>query len=192
MAKPIIDETVTATTPIVLESVPTDNIPAADVTKGVAVTTKPKVEAKEETVTLSAEAFNALMKRLETLETTSALVLQVQDKNKIQKIEELRRAGKLIKSVKVRRYAGKYIVGWKMVEDEVYKDENGRLIERQIVRIFFDGGTALDMSMRQWASAPEYISFEVTKESKDSDGNLFFTCIAPDGKTLELNASFIN
>jgi hypothetical protein len=151
-----------------------------------------KKEKAPEQVVLSTEAFNALMKRLGDLESTQSLVLQVQDKSKIDKIEALRRSGKLVKSVKIRKYAGKYIVGWKTVQDEVYKDEQGRLVEKQTVELYFDDNSDTQMSMRQWANAPEYVPFEVTKESKDTDGNLFFTCVGADGKTIELNANFIN
>lgn len=151
-----------------------------------------KPESSEGQIVLSKEAFNAMMKRLADLEATSNLVMQVQDKNKIAKIEELRRAGKLVKSVKIRKYTGKYIIGWKTIQDEVYKDEQGRLVEKQTVELWYDDNTKSQMSMRQWASAPEYVAFEVTKESKDADGNLFFTCVGPDGKTLELNGAFIN
>lgn len=145
-----------------------------------------------ETVTVSSEAFNAMMQRLSDLEETTRLQLQVTDKNKIKRIEELRRSGKLVKEVKIRKYAGKYIIGWKTIKDEVYKDENGRLVEKQIIELWFDDGTKSEMSMRQWASAPEYIKFEVKSETKDEDGNLFFKCVGPDGKELELNVSFIN
>ena len=143
-------------------------------------------------VVLSTEAFNALMKRLGDLETTQQQMFSVQDKDKIGKIEAMRRAGKLVKSVKIRKYAGKYIIGWKTIQDEVYKDEQGRLVEKQTVELWYDDDTKSEMSMRQWANAPEYVAFEVTKESKDADGNLFFSCVAPDGKTIELNANFIN
>lgn len=159
---------------------------------GIVPPVTPKETVIPSGVTLSTEAFGALMKRIADLESTQSLVLQVQDKNKIAKIEEMRRAGKLVKSVKIRKYAGKYIIGWKTVQDEVFKDEQGRLIEKQTVELWYDDSTKSQMSMRQWANAPEYISFEVTKESKDSDGNLFFTCVGPDGKTFEINASFIN
>lgn len=148
--------------------------------------------AESGTVVLSTEAFNALMARVSDLEKTSELVLQVQDRNKIKKIEDMRRAGKLVKSVKIRQYQGEYIVGWQTMQDEVYKDSEGRLVEKQVVRAFLENDTKVDMSMRQWADASQYIEFEVTKESKDSDGNLFFTCVGPDGKTIEINSNFIN
>lgn len=144
------------------------------------------------TVSVSATALKSLMSRLEQLEETNKLMLQVQDKNKVAQIEELRKKGKLMKSVKVRRYADKYITGWKLIKDEVYRDGNGRVIEEQIVRIFFKDGEHIEMPMRQWASAPEYVPFEVKKETRDDDGRLFFTCVGQDGTELEIDASFIN
>lgn len=147
---------------------------------------------EEEMVSLPATEFAAVMARLASLEEKQGLLMQVQDKDKIQKIEDLRRSGKLVKSVKVRKYNGKYIIGWKTVQDEVYKDENGRLIEKQTLKIFFEDDTEQEMTMRQWASAPEYVAFEVKKESKNEDGDLFFTVLGPTGKELELNAVFIN
>lgn len=146
----------------------------------------------EETVTIKKVALEAMMDRLEKLETTVDLQLRVTDKNKVLEIERLRNSGKLVKSVKVRKYAGKYVVGWKTLEDEVYKDENNRLIEKQTVELYFDDGSKMSMSMRQWASAPQYVPFEVKKEFTDEEGNIFFSVVGADGKELELNAAFIN
>lgn len=143
-------------------------------------------------VTLSSEEFSALMDRLANLEKDQKDLLSVQDKDKIAKIESLRRQGKLVSSVKVRRLYNKYIIGWKTIEDEVYKDENGRLIEKQVIRIFFEDDTTADMSMRQWASAPEYVAFEVIGKSQDADGNEFYNIKGADGKELSISTSFIN
>jgi hypothetical protein len=153
---------------------------------------KPAAAAKTEMVTIPAADLAAVMQRIGALEESNKLFMQVQDKNKIAKIEELRRAGKLVKSVKIRKHAGKYVIAWETLQNEVYKDEQGRLIEKQTVKIFFDDGSDTDMTLRQWADASEYIPFEVTKESKNAEGDVFFTCVGPDGKTLELGASFIN
>jgi hypothetical protein len=149
-------------------------------------------KSKDGGVTLTAEAFDALMERLGKLESDSKLLNQVQDRNTIQKIERLRAEGKLIKEVKVRRIDDKYVVGWQSIQDEVYQDENGRVVEKQTTKIFFHDNTEKVYTMRQWATVGEYITFEVTGETKDADGNLFFKTVGPDGLTLQLNAIFIN
>lgn len=156
-----------------------------------AAPTVPKA-APGEPVVLSAEAFAALMDRLGKLEESTALYEKVQDRNKIQKIEALRSQGKLVKSVKVRKIDGKFVVGWQTLQDDVYQDENGRLIEKQTVKIFFHEGSEKVYTMRQWASVGEYVPFEVTSETKDAEGNLFFKIVGPDGLALELNSTFIN
>lgn len=144
------------------------------------------------TVAISVEAFNAMMNRINHLEETQKLQLQVEGRNTIQKIEQLRAQGKLVKSVKVRKIGLKYVVGWQTLQDDVYIDENGRLVEKQTVKVFFDDQSDKTYSMRQWGSAPEYVSFEVTGEERDAEGNLFFKVLGPDGKALTLNAIFIN
>jgi len=168
--------------------------PVADAVPNVAPAQDGPVEIKNNngSVTLSSEEFAALMDRLSSLEKDQKDLLSVQDKDKIAKIESLRRQGKLVSSVKVRRLYNKYIIGWKTIEDEVYKDENGRLIEKQVIRIFFEDDTTADMSMRQWASAPEYVAFEVIGKSQDADGNEFYNIKGADGKELSISTSFIN
>lgn len=152
-----------------------------------------KKEKAPEQVTLSTEAFNALMKRLEDLEGTQKQMFVVQDKDKIAKIEAMRRSGKLIKSVNVRKYMGQYILGWdKMIQNDVYKDEQGRRIEKQTVSFWFEDDTKHEMAYREWGMSPEMVPFEVTKESKDAEGNIFLTLVGADGKTLEINQNFIN
>lgn len=143
-------------------------------------------------ITLTAEAFAGLMGRLGKLEDDSKLLTQVQDRNTIQKIERLRAEGKLVKSVKVRKIGEKYVVGWQTLQDEVYQNEDGRLVEKQTVKIFFHDNSDKVFTMRQWASVGEYVPFEVTGETKDAEGNLFFKAIGTDGLALTINASFIN
>lgn len=147
--------------------------------------------AEEANITLSKEAFDALMSRLGNLEETQKLHMQVEDRNKIQRIEELRRSGKIIKSVKVRKLEGKYVLGFHTLQDEVYMVD-GRLYEKQRIEVVFEGGEKKEVGMREWASAAQYVPFDVVKESRDEDGELFFTVRDSEGKTLEINARHIN
>lgn len=160
---------------------------------------KPKTEPavvqdKEKgTVVLSQEAFDAFIADFNKAKQDLKSVLAIQTKNDLNKIEEMRNAGKLVKSVKVRKISGKHVVGWKTLEDEVFMDSaSGRLVERQTVRAFFEDGSNEQYSMRQWGTAPEYIPFEVVKESKDADGYLFFTVRNEEGKEFEINSIYVN
>jgi hypothetical protein len=96
-------------------------------------------ESKKDTVELKKTTLDALMKRLETLEKEQKQLLEVQDRRTKSKIEELRRAGKLVKNVKLRSLENKSVIGWKTIEDDVYFSD-GRLIEKQTVEVWLDDG----------------------------------------------------
>lgn len=142
-------------------------------------------------VTLSTEAFNALMARLSSLEDTTKAMFDVQDKSKLLKIEQMRRDGKLVKDIKLRVLEGKVVVGWKTVQDEVYFAD-GKLIENQKVAVYLEDKTQKELSMRQWASLPAYQAFEVVKESRSENGQIFYTVRREDGRELEIDITYIN
>jgi hypothetical protein len=151
-------------------------------------TTAPK---KQDTVVLSTEAFNSMMERLNKLENDQKLVLETADKRQISKIEEMRRQGKLVKDVKLRVVDGKIVIGWKTKEDEVYFAD-GKLIENQKVEVFFEDKTSKVLTMRQWAALPSYRPFEVIRESRAENGQLFFRVRQDDGKEIEIDQTYIN
>lgn len=194
--KEVVDEVAVEPTKEVAD-VPVADVPApvpqAAPSAAQAMIAKEKgTKVEPNTVTIPVEQWNELFDRLKTLEGSHNLLMQVQDKDKVAKIEEMRRSGKLVKSVKVRRYDGKYIVGWQTMQNEVYVNEEGRIVEKQTIKILFHDGSESEITLRQWASLGEYIPFEVYKESKDEEGNLFFSVRGDDGFELEINATFIN
>lgn len=142
-------------------------------------------------VTMSKEAFDALMERLKSVEDTQNLQLTILNKNDSNKIDEMRRAGKLVKSVKVRKIDGKWIIGWKTLENDVFMQE-GRLIERQTLEVFFKDETKKVMNLREWAVTPAFVSCEVTAENKDAEGNLTFKVRSPEGEEFDIGLSFVN
>lgn len=152
---------------------------------------QPPAPKKQDTVVLSSEAFNGLMERLNKLEADQRLVLETADKRQISKIEEMRRQGKLVKDVKLRVIDNKIVIGWKTKEDEVYFSD-GKLIENQKVEVFFEDKTSKVLTMRQWAALPAYRSFEVIRESRAENGQLFFRVRQDDGKELEIDQTYIN
>jgi hypothetical protein len=153
--------------------------------------TAPVVKSAKDTVELKKKTFDALMERLEKLEREQKELIEVQDRRTKSKIEELRRQGRLVKNVKLRSLDNKIVIGWKTVEDDVYFSD-GRLIEKQVVDIWLDDGVKKQLSMRQWATMPTYNEFEVTKESRDADGNIILTVRGGDGKELDVNVVYVN
>lgn len=147
-------------------------------------------EAKD-TVELKKTTLDALMDRLNRLEEEQKELLAVQDRRTKSKIEELRRAGKLVKNVKLRSLENKVVIGWKTVDDDVYFAD-GRLIEKQTIEVWLDGGEKKTLSMRQWATMPLYNEYEVIKESRDENGDIMLTVRRADGKELDVNVIYAN
>lgn len=148
-------------------------------------------EAKKETVTLSVEAFTEMMNRIAKLEADSKAILDTADKKQLSKIEEMRRSGKLVKDIKLRTIDDKIVIGWKTLEDEVYFAD-GKLIENQKIQVFFEDTSDKTLSMRQWAALPAYRSFEVIKEARAENGQIFYTVRREDGKELEIDQTYVN
>lgn len=150
--------------------------------------------AEQETVVLSREAFDAFIADFNKMKSDHQALMSVQSKNDLNRIEEMRRSGKLVKSVKVRKVNGKFVIGWKLLQDEVYVDvASGRLVEKQNVAIFLEGEEApIELNMRQWVMAAEYVPFDVIRESRDENGDLFFLVKGEDGKEFEINAIYVN
>jgi len=167
----------------------TTSAPAPVTTEEVAASAVKNTE--EETVTVPKATMDALLTRLEKVEEETRLRALVDDKNTANKIDEMRKAGKLVKSMKVRKIEGKLVLAWKLIKDEVYFRE-GRLHEEQTMKIFYRDKSEQEMSLRQWATASEYVACEVLKVSTDRDGNEMAEVMTPDGDEFEVGIKYVN
>lgn len=143
------------------------------------------------TVELSQETFEELMKSVAELKTLQDAMLAVEDKNKVIEIDRLRNNNQLVKRVKLREVNGLLVIGWRTVKNEVYM-QDGRLIEDQVIEVWFEGGEKKEIRLREWAAMPVYKPFEVIKESRDTTGATYFTVKKDDGQELEIATSFVN
>ncbi len=145
-----------------------------------------------EMVQVPKKTLDAVLKRLDTLEDDNKLLKSVADKGRMARVEQLRAQGKLVKSVRIGKIDGNFVVGWKLVKDDVHFDSEGRLVEEQIIKVFFEDKTSKEMNVRSFANSMEHIEGEVTMEGKDRDGNISLTVLLPDGKEISIGQNFIN
>lgn len=150
-----------------------------------------KSAPKEKMVNIPESTLNTLLARLDSMEATQKLMLQVEDSNKLHKIDNLRRQGKLVKSVKVLKMDGTYVLRWKLKEDEVYFAD-GKLIEKQTVVVHLEDKTEKVLSMRQWAASQVFEAFEVIGENRDADGQVFLKLKNTQGKELQIDVNYVN
>ena len=149
-------------------------------------------ENGEEMITISKNALDSILTRLEKVEEDNTLRAKTDSKNTAIKIEELRRQGKLLKTVKLRTFHGKFVVKYDTIKNEVYFRE-GRLIENQIVGLYFKGEERPEeVQLREWATQSEYVPLEVTRESKDGNGDVYLTVRTQEGEEFEVNVKYVN
>ena len=150
-------------------------------------------ESGNRKVEVDAEVLEKLLNRVEKVEEDNKVLREAADQGRLSRIEQLRAAGKLVKSAKVNFLNNKAVVGWHKVKDDVYFDQEGRLHETQVVRVFYEGddkGEELDY--RFFARNMHKVEGEVISESKDKDGNINYTIQLDDGREFTLDVRFIN
>lgn len=87
------------------------------------------------------------------------------------------------------------VVGWKTIEDKVYKDVvKGLYHEIQVMRVFFDDDSKKDMSYELFTRLRDNrVSCDVVARTEDDKGNIVFKLKRLDnGKVLELDQAFVN
>lgn len=151
-----------------------------------------KAEApKKKKVEVDADVLDAILKDLSDLKEKTNQYEQTAPQDQIRKIEAMRASGKLVKSVKVRFIDEKAVLGWKMIKNEAFVS-NGKLIEEQVFKVFFEDSTEQEMSLLMFTRNAIYKSFEVISEARTQTGDLMFTVVMDDGKQVIINSKYVN
>lgn len=151
----------------------------------------PKV-VKEDTVEIPKDTLKNILNRLEKVEGDNEILREVADKGRLSRIESLRNQGKLVKSARVNFIEGKAVIGWSMIKNDTYIDQEGRLHEDQVIEVTFDDHTKKSMDYRTFSRIKTQAEGEVVEESKDKDGNTNMTIQMTDGKQYKLDIRYIN
>lgn len=117
---------------------------------------------------------------------------QTASQDQIMKIEKMRAAGKLVKSIRVSFYDNKMVVGWKSTADDVYIDNTGKEVAVQKTMLSFSDGKDVEVAQLDFARRKLSREFEVIKEGRDRDGNMIYTIITDGGKEVEVDGRYIN
>jgi hypothetical protein len=157
----------------------------------VGTSTPAKAESPKKKVEVDADLLESLIKDIAELKGKQNEFEQTAPQDQLRKIEALRASGKLVKSVKVRRFEGVLVLGWKVVEDRVWVAD-GKLNEIQNIEVYAEDGKVLQTSLLQFGRSCLYEPYEVIKESKTADGSIEFVIILSDGKELTINSKYVN
>ena len=145
----------------------------------------------------SLEKLMAIADMVPNMQLEMETLREAADQNKLDSIERRRNQGKLVKEVGISMMDGKYIIAWKSKQDDVYRDTNGNLVEKQTVECFFDvkKGEKEDskvMTLRNFYLFKEMQKAEVIGETKTNEGNIIYDVQFKNGRELKIDATFVN
>lgn len=191
------NQTVTGTDTIVIP--PEENVDAGSSTPETKPETKPESKVVQEDTTnkksdkveIDKTVLDNILSKLSELEGKTKEFESTASQDQIRKIEALRASGKLVKSVKVRRFNGKLVLAWKMTKDQVWVAD-GKLHEVQEMDVHYDDGEVESTTLLQFTRGVTYESYEVIEEAKTADGYTKYVVDAGGGKRLEVKSNFIN
>ncbi len=166
--------TIPATIPVVTEP----EAPKANVTKS------KKIEVDEDVLNKILSELSELKEKTNDFEKTAS-------QDQIRKIEALRASGKLVKAVKIRRFADELVIGWKVTRDRVWVADK-QLHEEQDVLVYLNNGTEVQTSLREFTRGAEYEAYEVIGETKTFNGEMEFTVMIEGGNKLIINSKYVN
>lgn len=147
--------------------------------------------AKPKMVEVDASVLQDLLDRVANVETKTGEFEKTASQDQIRKIEAMRAKGQLVKSVKIRRFNGKFVLAWAVTEDNVWVAD-GKVYEVQKLDLFFEDGSKENITLAQFTRGAMYESYEVLKEARTSDGNIEYTLILPGGKNLVIMEKYVN
>lgn len=160
------------------------------------------VEEEKKKVEVDVDVLERLLDTVEKQGQRLKDVEAAADVGRLNRIQQARNEGKLVKNAKVSMYDNKVVLGWARIKDDVYFDEAGRLHEDQQVALYLDDGKdekgkqkttkSEPMSYRAFARLTSKLEGEVISERKDKDGTMFYTVQLEDGREYELAIVFIN
>jgi len=66
------------------------------------------------------------------------------------------------------------------------------LKEDQIIRLFFEDKKTRDLQQRDFVRMVEYEAFEVIKETREEDGNIYYTARNKEGREVVIGNQYVN
>lgn len=145
---------------------------------------------KSNKVEVDKDVLDTILKEISDLKQKTSEFESTASQDQTRKIESMRASGKLVKSVKIRRFDGDLVVGWVTTEDKVWM-EGQKLHEIQNIKVFTDNGEK-DTTLVQFTRGCLYETYEVIAETKTVLGDLEMTIMMKDGKKLVINSKYVN
>lgn len=154
---------------------------------------------KGKKIEVDESVLEKLLNKVEKLEQSDEaktkeleILREVADKGRLNKADQARADGKLVKIVQLAKLGDAYVIGWKLTKDEVYTDEKGTIHEDQQVTYYLNDKTEKEMPIVRFSRTRKMVKCEVLEEKTNREGQKSFLVLTPDGLELEIGITFIN
>lgn len=160
--------------------------------------TKQQSKEKEETVEVSKADLQSILDTVQEQKKAINRLESAADVGRLAKYDS-EHAENLIREARLglweHKGEKKYVVGWKMVKDEVGVYD-GKVVEHQVIGIYLDSGEGknpvmIESEYLNWARNLKRVTGQIIRESKTPEGETR-TLKFEDGREIEVDIRFIN
>lgn len=154
---------------------------------------KPEPKPKVETLTIPKSSWDEMNKQMAEMKKMSEMLMQIADRKALAMYYS-RHKTEVPKEVRVRTIAGKVIIGWRTIQDEVFQDPLTRgWKEIQIVELMYEDGTTEQMPLMDFNRRFEHIKCQRLGVINDeASGKTAFKLVRPNGQELTIAVEFVN
>lgn len=155
---------------------------------------KPKGKKKVGMVEIPQTSLNAIMGKIKELEESRDMLLQIADKKQLGNYYQ-RHKGKIPTRVMLRTIDDKVILGWRTIQDEVYKDpETMRWYEKQRIEVLYEDGKGQEFHLSDYVRKYKQVEAEVRSKITDEEtGSVALKVVRRDnGKEYTIGIAYVN
>jgi hypothetical protein len=155
-----------------------------------------KPEPQVEEPKMDSALIKALMDKVDELAKQNSMLMEVADKKSLSTYYS-RNQAKLPKSVRLNLINGKVIIGWKMTQNEVYKENIGGTPvwrEKQSVKLTFADGGEFDMNYFDYIKQYQQIEANIISRTEDEvTGEMLLNVARTDnGEKVQIGVQYVN
>lgn len=154
------------------------------------ITEKLPEQPEPEKVVVSKDSLTRVLAELDQLKKDNEMLKSVADRGRMATWEERHRE-EIRRKVRLRVFKGKVVVGWKMGEDVVEKNQQGIWQEKQDIELYYEDGEKQIVSYRAFSMQYDEMSAEIISRT-ETGGKVTFQVKADNGKKYTIADIFVN
>lgn len=160
----------------------------------VAVKPKENISASKDSQAEVLNLIKSMQKTIDSMQSEREMLISVADKKQMAQWYS-RHQTAIPKEVRLRKIAGKIILGWRTTRDEVYQDPvTQRWVEAQELEVIFDDGTTGKYNLRDFNRLYTQEKAKIAQKMVDeATGDVALKVISLEsGKEYNIDVRFVN